>query len=189
MLATHAAGFQVGLDTIVGFIPGVGDIALACVGIYIQHKAKELRLPRWRRSLIFCNFITDFLIGLIPCVGGLFNAWFACNRRNVNHILRHFGRVPGTAASLLVRDNAAEATRVEGRPVEEEVYPLPPARSTDASLYPGAARTSAPAGGALTEGSFVSADKHTQPRASIPSAPQAESYIAPPQYTNYNYKP
>jgi hypothetical protein len=40
------------------------------------------------------------VIGLIPLVGGAFNAYFCANRRNVNLILRHFGRVPGTAPSL-----------------------------------------------------------------------------------------
>ena len=37
---------------------------------------------------------------MIPVVGGAFNALFCANRRNVNHVLKYFGRVPVVQATM-----------------------------------------------------------------------------------------
>ena len=99
---------QIGVDTIVSFIPVVGDVTTGLCSLYVVRKSSKLRVARWRRSLIKWNALVDFTVGLIPFAGAVFNAWFACNRRNTNHILRNFGRKPGVQASLRVADNARD---------------------------------------------------------------------------------
>lgn len=47
-------------------------------------------------------------MGMIPGIGGVFNALFCANRRNVIHILRYFGRVPAVAASIRADRNGTQ---------------------------------------------------------------------------------
>ena len=91
---------QIGVDTILGWIPFIGDAVSAGTAVYIVTKAQRLGLTPNRQSKITRNALLEFGIGLIPFVGGAFNSFFKAERRNVNIILEQYGKKPSARASL-----------------------------------------------------------------------------------------
>lgn len=130
--------WQCGYDTVLGIVPGVGDAFISGGHIFTNARARSLKLSKWRRTRMLTNSFWDVVIGLIPVVGGIFNAWFACNRRNVNLILRAYGRVPQVQPTVrgdrqanapTEEDLAAGTTASEdeaGEPQRQLHGPLPP---------------------------------------------------------------
>lgn len=73
----------IGLDTIIGLIPGVGDtISLGISGIIVAGSHK-LDLPKRHLVQMGGNIFVDWLIGLVPIIGDLFDVGWKGNLRNV----------------------------------------------------------------------------------------------------------
>lgn len=76
-------GFRIGLDGIVGLIPGIGDaLGLAASG-YIIFRARRFGVPRAVLARMIGNVTLEFLVGTIPLLGDLFDFAFKANRRNL----------------------------------------------------------------------------------------------------------
>lgn len=85
-------GVRVGLDSILGLIPGVGDaLALAPAG-YIIAKAHRMGAPRRLVGRMALNTGIDTLIGTIPVLGDIFDIGFKANKRNVGLLRAHLER-------------------------------------------------------------------------------------------------
>ena len=83
-------GVRVGWDSILGLIPGVGDVlALAPAG-YIVKEAHRLGVPASVLARMGTNVGIDLAIGAIPLVGDLFDVGWKANTRNVELLHRHF---------------------------------------------------------------------------------------------------
>lgn len=78
-----------GLDSIVGLIPVVGDTLSVAVSGYIYTFAKQAGVPWHKRIRMMWNIFIDWLIGLIPFLGDIFDVGFKANTRNVNIIMAH----------------------------------------------------------------------------------------------------
>lgn len=79
--------WRIGLDGLVGLIPGVGDVAAGAASSYILLQAVRLGAP-WVVTLrMALNIIVDSLVGLIPVVGDIFDFAFKANQRNVQLLL------------------------------------------------------------------------------------------------------
>lgn len=76
-------GTSIGLDGILGLIPGVGDAATALIGSYIILKAIQLGAPAGIVLAMIVNLLLDALIGTIPVLGDLFDFAFKAHQRNV----------------------------------------------------------------------------------------------------------
>ena len=76
-------GWRVGLDAIVGLIPGLGDTATSLVSFYILASAVRYRVPRVTLLRMGMNIGIDYLLGSLPLVGDLFDAWWKSNKMNV----------------------------------------------------------------------------------------------------------
>ena len=83
---------RVGLDAVIGFIPGVGDAASAALASYIIWEARQLGLPRWKIARMIGNVAVDTAIGAIPFAGDVFDVFFKANMRNLRIIHDHLGR-------------------------------------------------------------------------------------------------
>lgn len=84
-----AKRFGIGLDGLLGLIPGVGDALGALLSSYIIVEAWRLKVPF---SLIFrmtINVALDTLLGAIPIVGDLFDIAWQANQRNVALLERY----------------------------------------------------------------------------------------------------
>jgi hypothetical protein len=75
--------FRVGIDPLLGLIPGVGDFAAATLSTYIVVQAKRLGAPQPILARMAGNVVIDWLIGTVPLVGDIFDFGFKCNTRNI----------------------------------------------------------------------------------------------------------
>ena len=80
---------RLGLDSVVGLIPGIGDLASAAVGAWIILEASRFRLPGVVLARMVINTVVDLVIGAVPLVGDLFDVVFKSNTRNLALFRRH----------------------------------------------------------------------------------------------------
>jgi hypothetical protein len=76
-------GVRVGLDFIIGLIPGLGDIIMLAVSAYIVLLAKQMGLPKALRIIMLRNSLIDFALGLLPIVGDIADIFYRANKINV----------------------------------------------------------------------------------------------------------
>ena len=76
-------GWRVGLDALVGLIPGFGDTATSLVSFYILASAVRYGVPKVTLLRMGMNLGIDYVVGSFPVVGDLFDAWWKSNQRNV----------------------------------------------------------------------------------------------------------
>ncbi|HEX8901865.1 DUF4112 domain-containing protein [Vitreimonas sp.] len=78
-----------GFDSIIGLIPGIGDLATTFLGAYIVLRARELGAPPLMQARMVLNLAIDALVGAIPLLGDIFDLAFKSHVRNVRMLLRH----------------------------------------------------------------------------------------------------
>lgn len=83
-LRIPGTGWRIGIDGLVGLIPGIGDLATTVLSLYIIGEAARHGLPRTRLLRMGWNVAVDTVIGTIPVVGDLFDIGWKANRRNVD---------------------------------------------------------------------------------------------------------
>ena len=82
---------RVGLDAVIGLVPGIGDAISTLLASYIIWEARQLGLPRWKIARMIGNVAVDTTIGAIPLAGDLFDVFFKSNERNLRIIHEHLG--------------------------------------------------------------------------------------------------
>jgi len=82
----------VGLDSIVGLIPVLGDIITAGMGAWLVWEARNLGMSKFQIARMAGNVGVDTLLGAVPLVGDLFDFAFRSNSRNLRIIRRHLDR-------------------------------------------------------------------------------------------------
>lgn len=83
---------RVGLDTLIGLVPVVGDLAGAALGSWLVWEARNLGMSRWQIARMAGNVGVDTAIGLVPFVGDAADFLFRSNTRNLRLIKRHLDR-------------------------------------------------------------------------------------------------
>lgn len=101
--------YRIGLDAVIGLIPGLGDVAGLILSSFIVVQALRLRAPRTVLLRMILNMVMEALIGLIPIFGDLFDATFKANARNVR-LLRQAMAQPGHIPPLDRADKGVIAT-------------------------------------------------------------------------------
>lgn len=76
-------GYPIGWDTILGFIPGVGDFATGALALWIIREARELGVSKMTLARMLANTGMDTVLGTVPLFGDLFDATFKSNVRNL----------------------------------------------------------------------------------------------------------
>ena len=80
---------RVGIDPLIGFIPVIGDLTSALMGAWIVLEAARFNIPGIVLMRMIMYTAADFLIGLIPLLGDLFDLGFKANMRNLELFHRH----------------------------------------------------------------------------------------------------
>lgn len=83
---------KVGLDSIIGLIPVVGDIATAAMGAWIIWEARNLGMSKFQLARMAANLGFDTVLGAIPFAGDVFDLFFKSNSRNLRIIRKHLDR-------------------------------------------------------------------------------------------------
>lgn len=82
----------IGLDSIVGLIPVIGDVLTASMGAWIVWEARNLGMSKMQIARMIGNVGVDTLLGAVPLVGDLFDFAFRSNTRNLRIIRRHLDK-------------------------------------------------------------------------------------------------
>jgi hypothetical protein len=80
---------RIGLDPIVGLIPGIGDLVSPLFTIGILWQARELGIPRVVQLRMIFNVAIDTVLGLVPVIGDLFDFAWKANDMNMVLLDRH----------------------------------------------------------------------------------------------------
>jgi Domain of unknown function (DUF4112) len=80
---------RIGLDPIIGLIPGIGDAFANLAGSAILLIGAKFNLPKIVLLRMALNIALNTLIGAIPFVGDLFSIWFRSNVRNAQLLERY----------------------------------------------------------------------------------------------------
>lgn len=75
---------RIGLEPLIGVIPGVGDAAGMIVAAYVPLEAWYLGAPKRLLGRMAVTIAADAVFGAMPVLGDLFDFTFKANRRNVN---------------------------------------------------------------------------------------------------------
>ncbi|TWT38304.1 hypothetical protein KOR42_51850 [Thalassoglobus neptunius] len=89
--------FRVGWDSVIGLVPGIGDLTSAAISGYLVVEAAKLGAPKWGLMKMLGNVGVDTFVGAIPIFGDLFDAAYRCNRRNARLLREHLESQTGTA--------------------------------------------------------------------------------------------
>ncbi|MDG5748271.1 DUF4112 domain-containing protein [Qipengyuania sp. XHP0207] len=84
--------YPVGLDSIIGLVPVIGDVVTAAMGAYIVWEARNLGIPKWKLWRMAGNIAFDSAIGAVPVVGDAFDLAFRSNTRNLRIIRKHLDK-------------------------------------------------------------------------------------------------
>jgi hypothetical protein len=81
--------FRIGLDPIMGLVPGAGDVVATAFSAYIIYLAARFNLPREVITKMIFNIGLEAAVGTIPLVGDLFDAYYKSNIRNLALLEQH----------------------------------------------------------------------------------------------------
>lgn len=82
-------GIKVGWDPVFGLIPGLGDLIATAVSAYVIVLAARFRLPRGILAQMVFNIGLEAVVGTVPLVGDLFDAFYKSNVRNLKLLEAH----------------------------------------------------------------------------------------------------
>jgi len=75
--------FRLGIDQLIGLVPGIGDLIGGLLSLYIIVQASRMGVPRGLLARMGWNVAIDTLVGEVPILGDLFDIGFKANIRNL----------------------------------------------------------------------------------------------------------
>lgn len=87
--------WRIGLDGLIGLVPGIGDISAGAISTYILYQALRMGVPTMVVGRMLLNIVMESVVGVIPFFGDIFDFAFKSNKRNVE-LLREYVDQPDT---------------------------------------------------------------------------------------------
>ncbi|MGZ8162756.1 MAG: DUF4112 domain-containing protein [Methylobacter sp.] len=81
---------RMGLDSLIGLIPGIGDVTGGALSSYLLLQAVSSGIPSVVIARMVANVVFDTLIGMIPLVGDIFDIAFKANQRNIELMTNYY---------------------------------------------------------------------------------------------------
>lgn len=75
--------WSIGLDPLLGLLPGIGDLIGALISMVIVARAVQAGIPRIAVARMTANIAMDTLVGAIPLVGDFFDFAYKSNLKNL----------------------------------------------------------------------------------------------------------
>ena len=75
--------WRFGLDSLIGLVPGAGDLVSTAVALLVLIRAFQFRMPRIVMARMVLNSLIDLLIGSIPLLGDVFDFVWKSNSMNM----------------------------------------------------------------------------------------------------------
>jgi hypothetical protein len=95
-IAVPGTRFRIGLDALIGLVPGIGDLVGTALSAYIVAAAARRGLPGSVLLRMALNVGVEAIVGIVPIAGDLFDAAWKANQRNVA-LLRQYAAAPRRA--------------------------------------------------------------------------------------------
>ncbi len=105
---------RLGLDALVGLIPGIGDFATTLASAYIVHRARQLGASRATLLRMAANVGLDAVVGAVPVLGDAFDVYWKANQKNVELLRRHVLAPPEQARRMKWADGLFVAALFAG---------------------------------------------------------------------------
>ena len=86
-----------GIDPILGFIPGIGDLASPLLSLFMVWHGFKLRVPKVVLARMVLNALIDAVAGVVPVAGDLFDFGWKATAWNLALLERH--AMPGRRPS------------------------------------------------------------------------------------------
>jgi len=83
-------GRRIGLDPLLGLMPGVGDWLGAAISIVLVYDGIRLGLPVRVLARMMLNIGIEASVGAVPILGDIFDAAWQANQRNLKLVERHY---------------------------------------------------------------------------------------------------
>ncbi len=74
---------RIGVDPLLGLVPGVGDAVSTVMSLYIVYEATKIGATRGQIARMLANVLIDLGVGLVPVAGDVFDFAFKANVRNL----------------------------------------------------------------------------------------------------------
>ena len=91
-LRVPGTNIPIGLDSLIGLIPVLGDVVAAALGAYIVWEARNLGMSKWHLARMGTNVAFDWALGLVPVVGDAADFVYRSNSRNLRIIKKHLDK-------------------------------------------------------------------------------------------------
>jgi hypothetical protein len=83
---------NIGLDSILGMVPVVGDVMTAVMGAWLVWEARNLGMSKFQLARMAANIGIDTALGAVPVVGDLFDFAFRSNSKNLRIVKRYLDK-------------------------------------------------------------------------------------------------
>lgn len=80
-------GYRIGIDPLLGILPGAGDVLTGGISLYIVVEAARLGVSYTTLLRMIANISLDVLVGTVPVVGDLFDVAWKANTRNFELVI------------------------------------------------------------------------------------------------------
>ena len=109
-------GYRIGLDPVIGLVPGVGDFLGGTLSVWLIYDAARLGISKRTLVRMAINVIFDTAAGSVPVVGDVLDAVWKSNARNMRLVEaeyrpgqgeRSFARIGLTILTILFATYAA----------------------------------------------------------------------------------
>ncbi|MBW4542101.1 MAG: DUF4112 domain-containing protein, partial [Myxacorys chilensis ATA2-1-KO14] len=81
--------YRIGIDPILGLLPGGGDMITAVLSVYIVWEAARMGLPPATVRQMVSNLVLDAVLGSLPVAGDFFDATWKANSKNIALLEAH----------------------------------------------------------------------------------------------------
>ena len=83
-------GMRIGIDPIIGLVPGIGDLIATVLSLYLVYEAALLGLPKRILLRMLANVSFEMFAGTFPVIGDIFDAVWKANMRNLRLVELHY---------------------------------------------------------------------------------------------------
>jgi len=120
----NICGIRVGWSAVIGILPVAGDAVDAFMALMIVWTCMQVKIPDKLKSRMMFNITLDFMIGLVPFLGDVADAFYRCNTRNAALLYKHL-EARGAAR---LREQAG-GKQPDSRRSRSQTRPSPPKQS------------------------------------------------------------
>ena len=92
LFAVPGTRIRLGVDSLLGLVPVVGDIASQMVAAYLIWEARKLGVPKFTLWRMVGNTLVDTVVGAVPLVGDAFDVAFRANMKNLRLLQQHLDK-------------------------------------------------------------------------------------------------